>query len=48
MTGEPQLKEVLGFRRFSVRGLPAVTGEWHLVCLAQNLKRLHRLGWAPA
>jgi len=42
------IKEVLGFRRFSVRGLPAVTGEWHLVCLAQNLKRLHRLGWAPA
>ena len=42
------IKEILGFRRFSVRGLTAVTGEWHLVCLAQNLKRLHRLGWAPA
>jgi transposase len=42
------IKKVLGFRRFSVRGLTAVTGEWHLVCLAQNLKRLHRLGWAPA
>ena len=42
------IKEVLGFRRFSVRGLTAVTGEWHLVCLAQNLKRLQRLGWVPA
>jgi IS5 family transposase len=42
------IKEVLGFRRFRVRGLTAVTGEWHLVCLAQNLKRLQRLGWVPA
>jgi hypothetical protein len=42
------IKEVLGFRRFRVRGLTAVTGKWHLVCLAQNLKRLQRLGWVPA
>ena len=34
------VKEVLGFRRFSVRGLEKVRGEWHLVCLALNIKRL--------
>jgi transposase len=37
------IKEVLGFRQFSLRGLPAALGEWGLVCLAWNLKRLHRL-----
>jgi hypothetical protein len=37
------IKEVLGFRQFSLRGLRAVTGEWCLVCLAFNLKRLHAL-----
>ena len=40
------IKEVLGFRRFSLRGLAKVTLEWELVCLAYNLKRLHRLGAA--
>ncbi len=37
------IKEVIGFRQFSLRGLPAVAGEWTLVCLAYNLKRLHTL-----
>jgi len=37
------IKEVLGFRQFSLRGLTAVGGEWTLVCLAYNLKRLHTL-----
>lgn len=37
------IKEVLGFRQFSLRGLSAALGEWGLVCLAWNLKRLHRL-----
>ena len=37
------IKEILGFRQFSLRGLPAATGEWCLVCLAFNLKRLHIL-----
>ena len=36
------IKEVLGFRQFSLRGL-AAAGEWCLVCMAWNLKRLHRL-----
>jgi hypothetical protein len=38
------VKEVLGFRRFLLRGLAKVQLEWTLVCLAYNLKRLHRLG----
>lgn len=37
------VKEALGFRQFSLRGLLAVAGEWCLVCLAFNLKRLHVL-----
>jgi transposase len=37
------IKEVLGFRQFSLRGLTAAAGEWCLVCLAFNLKRLHVL-----
>jgi hypothetical protein len=37
------IKEVLGFRQFSLRGLEAAAGEWCLVCLAWNLKRLHKL-----
>ena len=37
------IKEILGFRQFSLRGLWAATGEWCLVCLAFNLKRLHTL-----
>jgi transposase len=37
------IKEVLGFRQFSLRGQIAAAGEWLLVCLAFNLKRLHTL-----
>ena len=37
------IKHVLGFRRFSLRGLAKVQGEWDLVCLALNTKRLHAL-----
>jgi hypothetical protein len=37
------IKEILGFRPFSLRGLLAAAGEWCLVCLAFNLKRLHTL-----
>jgi transposase len=37
------IKEALGFRQFSLRGLTAATGEWCLVCLAFNIRRLHVL-----
>ena len=38
------IKEVMGFRRFHLRGLAAVRGEWALVCMAWNVKRLHVVG----
>jgi transposase len=34
------IKSVMGFRQFSLRGLENVNGEWSLVCLAWNLKRM--------
>lgn len=34
----------VGFRQFLLRGLEKVSGEWTLVCLAYNLRRLHRRG----
>ena len=34
------IKSVLGFRQFLLRGLDKVSGEWDLVCLAYNVKRL--------
>jgi hypothetical protein len=37
------IKSVLGFRQFRLRGRAKVSLEWTLVCLAYNLKRLHRL-----
>ena len=37
------IKERLGFRRFSLRGLRSVQGEWDLVCLALNVKRMGAL-----
>ncbi len=37
------IKEILGFRRFSLRGTEQVTPEWDLLCCATNLKRLHAL-----
>jgi len=38
------IKEVLGFRRFSMRGQHKVSLEWTLICLAWNMKRLNKLG----
>ncbi len=37
------IKAILGFRQFSVRGLSKTSGEWNLVCIAFNIKRLHAL-----
>jgi hypothetical protein len=34
------IKSVMGFRQFLLRGIEKVTGEWTLVCLAWNLKRM--------
>jgi transposase len=37
------IKHVQGFRQFLLRGLDTVGGEWSLVCIGWNLKRLHAL-----
>lgn len=40
-----QIKEGRGFRRFHLRGLEAVTGEWDLVCLTHNILKLFHSGF---
>jgi hypothetical protein len=42
-----QIKEDRGFRRFSLRGLKKIRGEWSLVCLTHNLLKIWRYGCAP-
>ena len=37
------IKAAMGFRSFLLRGFEAVQGEWSLVCMAYNLKKLHIL-----
>lgn len=37
------IKQVLGFRQFLLRGLECVEGEWDLVCIGYNLKRMFEL-----
>ena len=37
------IKAAMGFRQCLLRGLEKVSGEWNLVCLAYNFKRLHTL-----
>ncbi len=41
-----QIKEARGFRRFLLRGLAKVRGEWRLVCVGHNLLKLWRYGSA--
>jgi len=41
-----QIKEARGFRRFLLRGLEKIRGEWRLVCLTHNLLKLWRYGSA--
>ena len=40
------IKSVLGFRQFSMRGLDKTRGEWSLVTMAWNLKRMFALKYA--
>ena len=39
-------RTAMGFRQFSLRGLDKVTGEWNLVTLAWNIKRMFTLQYA--
>ena len=43
-----QIKEARGFRRFLLRGLEKIRGEWRLVCLTHNLLKLWRYGSAQS
>ena len=49
ITSEPVfgiIKAIMGFRGFMLRGKEAVSGEWDLVCMAYNIKKLHSLKMA--
>jgi hypothetical protein len=37
------IKSVMGFRQFLLRRLDCVRGEWSLVTMAWNIKRMHAL-----
>jgi transposase len=41
-----QIKQVRGFRQFLLRGLEKMRGEWRLICLTHNLKKLFRKEFA--
>jgi transposase len=43
-----QIKEARGFRRFLLRGLQKIRGEWRLVCLGHNLLKIWRYGSAQS
>jgi transposase len=43
-----QIKEARRFRRFLVRGLHAVSGQWSLVCTGHNVLKLYRATYATA
>jgi transposase len=42
-----QIKEARGFRRFLLRGLDNIRGEWRLVCLTHNLLKMWRYPYGP-
>jgi transposase len=42
-----QIKGARGFRRFGMRGLAKVRGEWSLVCLTHNLLKVWRYDYVP-
>ena len=35
-----QIKQAMGFRRFSMRGMDRAKGEWALVCTCHNVRKL--------
>ena len=43
-----QIKGARSFRRFSLRGLEKIRGEWRLVCLTHNLLKIWRYRCAPS
>ena len=45
--GFGQIKEARGFRRFLLRGVDNIRGEWRLVCVTHNLLKIWRYACAP-
>lgn len=43
-----QIKGARGFRRFLLRGLEKIQGEWNLLCLTHNLLKIWRYRCAPS
>jgi hypothetical protein len=43
-----QIKHCQGFRQFLMRGLASMQGEWTLVCLTHNLRKLFKHGVVAA
>ena len=43
-----QIKEARGYRRFLLRGLAGVAGEWSLLCTGHSLLKLFRFRVAAA
>lgn len=43
-----QIREAQGIRRFLLRGIEKVRGEWALICAGHNLRKLHRARLAMA
>jgi DDE family transposase len=45
---QAEIKWAMGFRRFALRGIAKVRGEWDLVCAGSNLRCLRAVGVAYA
>lgn len=43
-----QIKQAMGFRRFSMRGKKKASGEWALICTCHNIRKLWFAGKATA
>jgi hypothetical protein len=39
------IKEMIGFQRFSLRGKEKVNAQWQLVTMVHNIGKIHRYGW---
>jgi hypothetical protein len=42
-----QIKQAIGFRRFSLRGQGKAAAEWGIVCLCHNVLKLYRVTGSP-
>lgn len=41
------ITEAIGIKRFTLRGVAKVNGQWRLMTLIHNIAKIHRYGWAP-